>query len=192
MDFHYEVSRSLAACEGALLVVDAVQGVQAQTINNLYLALEHDLAIIPVINKIDLPSADVDRAREEIDADLGLDPFEAIPVSAKMGTGIEDVLAGIVDKLPPPTGDPNAPLKGLIFDAHFDSYRGVILQCRVMEGTLKPRDTIHFMHMGCDFVVEELGYNQLELNPRQRLDTGEVGYVIAGIKTPPKTHMNKS
>ncbi len=183
VDFSHEVRRSLMACEGALIVVDASQGVEAQTVANLYLALDNDLELLPVINKIDLPAADVERVREEIDADLGLDPFEAIPVSAKTGVGIEDVLAGIVEKLPSPKGDPDAPLKALVFDAHFDPYRGVILQCRVMEGTLKTRDTIHFMHSGRDFTVEELGYNQLKLNPKEQLSAGEVGYIVAGIKS---------
>ncbi len=183
VDFSHEVRRSLMACEGALIVVDASQGVEAQTVANLYLALDNNLELLPVINKIDLPAADVDRVREEIDADLGLDPFEAIPVSAKTGVGIEDVLAGIVEKLPSPQGDPDAPLKALVFDAHFDRYRGVILQCRVMEGTLKTRDTIHFMHAGRNFKVEELGYNQLKLNPKPQLGAGEVGYIIAGIKS---------
>ncbi len=145
VDFSHEVRRSLMACDGALIIVDASQGVEAQTVANLYLALEHDLELLPVINKIDLPAADVDRAREAIDAELGLDPFAAIPVSAKTGVGIEDVLAGIVEKLPRPKGDPDAPLKALVFDAHFDKYRGVILQCRVMEGTLKHSryDSLH-------------------------------------------------
>ena len=183
VDFSHEVRRSLMACEGALIIVDASQGVEAQTVANLYLALEYDLYLLPVINKIDLPAADVDRVREEIDAELGLDPFEAIPVSAKTGVGVDDVIAGIVSKLPSPTGDPNAPLKALVFDAHFDSYRGVILQCRVMEGTLKTRDTIHFMHSGRDYTVDELGYNQLKLNPREQLSAGEVGYVVAGVKS---------
>jgi GTP-binding protein LepA len=183
VDFSHEVRRSLMACEGALIVVDASQGVEAQTVANLYLALEHDLELLPVINKIDLPSADIDRAREEIEADLGLDPFEAIPVSAKTGVGIEDVLAGIVEKLPSPKGDPAAPLKALVFDAHFDKYRGVILQCRVMEGTMKTRDTIHFMHSNRDFVVDELGFNQLKLNPKEQLSAGEVGYIVAGVKS---------
>ncbi len=183
VDFSHEVRRSLMACEGALMVVDASQGVEAQTVANLYLALENDLELLAVINKIDLPAADVDRVREEIDADLGLDPFEAIPVSAKTGVGIDDLLAGIVQKLPSPQGDPDAPLKALVFDAHFDSYRGVILQCRVMEGTLKTRDTIRFMHAGRDYTVEELGYNQLKLNPRKQLSAGEVGYIVAGVKS---------
>ena len=183
VDFSHEVRRSLMACEGALIVVDASQGVEAQTVANLYLALDNNLELLPVINKIDLPSADVDRVREEIDADLGLDPFEAVAVSAKTGVGIEDLLAGIVEKLPSPKGDPDAPLKALIFDAHFDSYRGVILQCRVVEGTLKTRDAIHLMHSNRDYVVEELGYNQLKLNPKEQLSVGEVGYLVAGIKS---------
>ena len=183
VDFSHEVRRSLMACEGALIVVDASQGVEAQTVANLYLAMDNDLELLPVINKIDLPSADLDRAREGIDAELGLDPFEAIPVSAKTGEGIDDVLAGIVEKLPAPQGDATAPLRALVFDAHFDSYRGVILQCRVMDGELKPRDTIHFMHSDRDFVVDELGYNQLKLMPQKRLTAGEVGYIVAGVKS---------
>ncbi|MBB75544.1 MAG: elongation factor 4 [Planctomycetaceae bacterium] len=183
VDFSHEVRRSLMACEGALIVVDASQGVEAQTVANLYLALDSDLEMLPVINKIDLPGADVDRVREEIESDLGLDPFEALPVSAKSGEGIDDLLAGIVEKLPCPQGDPDAPLKALIFDAHFDPYRGVILQCRVMSGTLKTRDAIHFMHSNRDHSVEELGYNQLKLMPRDQLSAGEVGYIIAGIKS---------
>jgi GTP-binding protein LepA len=183
VDFSHEVRRSLLACDGALIIVDASQGVEAQTIANLYLAMDYNLRLLPVINKIDLPAANVDRVREEIDAELGLDPFEAIPVSAKTGQGIQDVLAAIVEKLPPPQGDPDAPLKVLIFDAHFDQYRGVILQCRVMEGTIKPGEAIHCMHMDCDYSVEELGYNQLKLVPKEQLSAGEVGYIIAGIKS---------
>ena len=183
VDFSHEVRRSLMACEGALIVVDASQGVEAQTVANLYLAMEYDLQLLPVINKIDLPAADVDRARVAIDAELGLDPFAAIPVSAKTGQGIEAVLAGIVDHLPSPTGSPDAPLKALVFDAHFDTYRGVILQCRVMEGTLKPRDKILFMHAGREFTVDELGYNQFKLVKRDQLSAGEVGYIVAGVKS---------
>ncbi|MGB0596734.1 MAG: translation elongation factor 4 [Rubripirellula sp.] len=183
VDFSHEVRRSLMACEGALIIVDASQGVEAQTVANLYLALEYDLDLLPVINKIDLPAADVDRVREEIDADLGLDPFAAIPVSAKTGEGIEDVLQGIVELLPPPKGDSEEPLKALVFDAYFDKYRGVILQCRVMQGTLKTKDTIHFMHGGRDYKVDELGYNQLKLNPKPQLAAGEVGYLVAGVKS---------
>jgi GTP-binding protein LepA len=183
VDFSHEVRRSLMACEGALIVIDASQGVEAQTVANLYLALDNNLELLPVINKIDLPAADVERVREEIDAELGLDPFAAIPVSAKTGVGIDKVLAGIVEKLPGPKGDPDAPLKALIFDAHFDRYRGVILQCRIMEGTVKPHDPIHFMHQGSDYTVEEVGYNQLKLNPKEQLSAGEVGYIVAGIKS---------
>jgi len=183
VDFSHEVRRSLMACEGALIVIDASQGVEAQTVANLYLAVDNNLELLPVINKIDLPAADVDRVREEIDSELGLDPFEAVAVSAKTGAGIEELLAGIVEKLPSPQGDPDAPLKALVFDAHFDPYRGVILQCRVMEGTLKTRDSIHFMHSGQDYTVEELGYNQLKLAPKKQLSVGEVGYIVAGVKS---------
>ncbi len=183
VDFSHEVRRSLMAGDGALIIVDASQGVEAQTVANLFLAMEHDLDLLPIINKIDLPSADIDRAQVAIEGELGLDPFEAIPVSAKTGEGIEAVLEGIVEKLPPPTGDPNAPLKALIFDAHFDKYRGVILQCRVMEGTLKTKDTIHFMHADRDFTVDELGYNQMKLMPKDKLAAGEVGYIVAGVKS---------
>ncbi len=183
VDFSHEVRRSLMACEGALMVVDASQGVEAQTVANLYLALEYDLEMLAIINKIDLPAADVDRVREEIDSDLGLDPFEAIPVSAKTGEGIQDVLEGIVTQLSCPSGDPDAPLKALVFDAHFDKYRGVILQCRVVQGTLKTRQSIHFMHSGRDYKVDELGYNQFKLNPKEQLSAGEVGYIVAGVKS---------
>ena len=183
VDFSHEVRRSLMACDGALIIVDASQGVEAQTVANLYLAVEHDLELLPVINKIDLPAADEDRAREAIDAELGLDPFAALPCSAKTGEGIEAVLEGIVKHLPPPTGDPTAPLKALVFDAHFDKYRGVILQCRVMEGTLRTKDTIHFMHADRDFKVDEVGYNQMKLVPRDALTAGEVGYIVAGVKS---------
>jgi GTP-binding protein LepA len=182
VDFSHEVRRSLMACEGALIVVDASQGVEAQTVANLYMALEHQLELLPIINKIDLPAADIGRAQESIDAELGLDPFDAIPISAKNGINIDQVLAGIVEKLPPPKGDPSAPLKALVFDAHFDKFRGVILQCRVMQGTLKPRDMIHFMHANCDFKVDEVGYNQFQLNSREQLSAGEVGYIVAGVK----------
>lgn len=183
VDFSHEVRRSLMACEGALIVVDASQGVEAQTVANLYLAMEYDLELLPVINKIDLPSADVDRARMAIDEELGLDPFAAIPVSAKTGLHIEDVLEGIVATLPPPQGDPKAPLKAFVFDAFFDKYRGVILQVRVMEGTLKTKETIHFMHTGRDYTIDELGHNQLKLVPQKSLSVGEVGYIVAGVKS---------
>ncbi len=183
VDFSHEVRRSLMACDGALIVVDASQGVEAQTVANLYLALEYNLTLLPVINKIDLPAADVDKVREEIDADLGLDPFVALPVSAKTGLGIGDLLEGIVSHLPCPKGDPQAPLKALVFDAYFDTYRGVILQVRVVEGTLMSGETIHFMHAGRNYKVDELGYNQIKLIPRKQLSVGEVGYVVAGVKS---------
>ena len=150
VDFSHEVRRSLMACEGALIIVDASQGVEAQTVANLYLALEHELELLPVINKIDLPAADVERVQEEIDADLGLDPFEAIPISAKNGVNIPAVLEGIVTKLPPPSGDASAPLQALIYDAFYDPYRGVVLLCRIFEGTLRPRERVRFMHTGSE------------------------------------------
>jgi len=183
VDFSHEVRRSLMSCEGALIIVDASQGVEAQTVANLYLALEYDLELLPIINKIDLPAADVERVREEIDADLGLDPFEAIPISAKNAVGIEAVLEGIVTALPAPEGDPDAPLRALIFDGYYDRYRGVILVCRVKDGTLTKGQEIRFMHSGKDFKVEELGYSRLERSPGAELKAGEVGYVIAGIKS---------
>ncbi len=183
VDFSHEVRRSLMSCEGALLVVDATQGVEAQTVANLYLALEYDLELVPVINKIDLPAADVDRVREEIAADLGLDPFEAVLCSAKLGTGIDDVLEAIVTRLPPPKGDPADPLRALTFDAQYDPYRGVVLFCRVQDGTLRPRETVRLMHTGKDYEVEEVGLLKLKRVPTQKLAAGAVGYVIAGIKT---------
>jgi GTP-binding protein LepA len=166
-----------------LLLIDAAQGVEAQTLANLYLALEYDLELVPVINKIDLPSADVEKVREEIDEDLGLDPYEAVLCSAKQGTGIDDVLEAIVHKLPPPEGDPEAPLQALIFDAQYDSYRGVVMLCRVKEGTLKPGQTIRLMHTEKEYEVEEVGMLQLKQVKARQLAAGAVGYVIAGIKT---------
>jgi GTP-binding protein LepA len=182
VDFSHEVRRSLMSCEGALLLVDASQGVEAQTVANLYLALEYDLEIIPVINKIDLPSADVERVREEIDADLGLDPFEAVLCSAKQGIGIDDVLEAVVTRLPPPQGDPEAPLRALIFDAQYDVYRGVVLLCRVQEGTIRPRQKVLLMHTGKEYEVEEVGLLQLRRVKADVLEAGSVGYVIAGVK----------
>ena len=183
VDFTYEVSRSLASSEGALLVIDASQGVEAQTLANLYLALEHDLEIIPVINKIDLPSADIDRVKKQIQDDLGLDPDEAIEVSAKEGIGIEDLLEAIVNKLPPPTGDPSEPLKALIFDSHYDSYRGTIVHFRVFQGTIATKEVITFMSNKAVYKIEEVGIFQLEMIKQKQLSAGQVGYMIAGIKT---------
>ena len=183
VDFSHEVRRSLMACDGALILVDASQGVEAQTVANLYLALEYDLELVPVINKIDLPAADVERVREEIDEDLGLDPFEALPVSAKKGDGVPDVLEAIVKRLPAPTGDAEAPLKALVFDAYYDRYRGAILAIRVVDGRLRPGDTLRFMHAGTEHGVEEVGWMAVTREKRKSLAAGEVGYVIAGIKT---------
>ncbi|MBW1607431.1 MAG: elongation factor 4 [Deltaproteobacteria bacterium] len=183
VDFSYEVSRALASCEGALLLVDASQGVEAQTLANLYLALEHDLEIIPVINKIDLLSADIDRAKAQIKEDLGLDPETAILTSAKEGIGIDDVLEAIVNYLPPPSGDPEAPLKALIFDSHYDAFRGTIVHIRVFQGRVKPKDIIKFMSNNVAYKVEEVGIFQIGRIPRQEISAGQVGYIIAGIKT---------
>jgi GTP-binding protein LepA len=182
VDFSHEVRRSLMSCEGALLLVDASQGVEAQTVANLYLALEHNLEIVPVINKIDLPSADVDRIREEIDSDLGLDPFEAVLCSAKQGIGIDDVLEAIVTRVPPPMGDPEAPLRALIFDAQYDPYRGVVLICRIKEGTIRAGTKILLMHTDKEYKVEEVGLLQLKRVEADELEAGSVGYVIAGVK----------
>jgi GTP-binding protein LepA len=183
VDFTYEVSRALAACEGALLLVDASQGVEAQTLANLYLALEHDLEIIPIINKIDLPSADVERVKKQIAEDLGLDPEAALEISAKQGLGIEAVLESIVRKLPPPGGDANKPLQALIFDSHYDSYRGTVIHLRIFSGQIKPGDTIIFTSNQAVYRIEEVGVFQLERIPMQTLTAGQVGYIIAGIKT---------
>ena len=183
VDFTYEVSRALASCEGALLLIDASQGVEAQTLANLYLAMEHDLEVIPVINKIDLPSADIDRVKDQISEDLGLDPDEALLVSAKEGTGVEDVLEAIVRRLPPPKGDPEAPLRALIFDSHYDSYRGTVVHFRVFQGQIRPGDTIKFMSNDAAYRVEEVGIFQIVAVPQKSLSAGQVGYIIAGIKT---------
>ncbi len=182
VDFSHEVRRSLMSCEGALLLVDASQGVEAQTVANLYLALEYDLEIVPVINKIDLPSADVERVREEIDSDLGLDPFEAVLCSAKQGIGIDDVLEAVVQRIPAPQGDPEAPLRALIFDAQYDTYRGVVLICRIKEGTIRPGQKILLMHTAKEYEVEEVGLLQLKRVKAGSLEAGAVGYVIAGVK----------
>jgi GTP-binding protein LepA len=183
VDFSYEVSRALASCEGVLLLVDASQGVEAQTLANLYAAMEHNLVIIPVINKIDLPSADIERVKEEIENELGLDPDQALLCSAKEGRGIEEILEAIVERIPPPKGDLEKPLAALIFDAHYDSFRGTIVSCRVFDGTIKPGDMIHPMAMEAVYKVEEVGIFRLKLEPVKDLSAGMVGYIIAGIKT---------
>ncbi|WP_054029894.1 translation elongation factor 4 [Desulfatitalea tepidiphila] len=183
VDFSYEVSRALASCEGALLLVDASQGVEAQTLANFLLAMDHNLEIIPVINKIDLPSADIERVRHEIEEDLGLDAETAVLVSAKEGTGIPELMETIVTKLPPPKGDPDAPLQALIFDSHYDPFRGTIVHFRVFQGTLKAGDRIRFMSNRQTYKVEEVGLFQIVRKPQKELTAGEVGYMIAGIKT---------
>ncbi len=182
VDFSYEVSRSLAACEGALLVVDAAQGVEAQTLANVYLALEHDLEIIPVINKIDLPSADPERVKREIEDVIGLDASDAILASAKSGIGIQDILEAIVEKIPAPPDHSDKPARALIFDSRFDSYKGAIAYVRVQEGSLKVKDTIRMMHSSKDFEVTELGVFTPHLLSVQELPCGSVGCVAASIK----------
>ncbi|HEX8194995.1 MAG TPA: translation elongation factor 4 [Pyrinomonadaceae bacterium] len=183
VDFSYEVSRSLSACEGALLVVDASQGVEAQTLANTYLALENDLELVPVLNKIDLPSAEPERIKEQIENIIGLDTADAVLTSAKTGIGIEDVLEAIIKKVPAPKGDPNAPLKALIFDSWYDSYRGVIVLFRVIEGSLKKGTKIRFFNTGREYLVETIGVNRPRPTPIDKLSVGEVGFLTASIKT---------
>ena len=183
VDFSYEVSRALASCEGVLLLVDAAQGVEAQTIANLYAALEHDLTIIPVINKIDLPAADIDRVKEQIEIELGLDSESALLCSAKEGTGTGEILDAVTLRIPAPKGDPDKPLTALTFDAHYDSFRGTIVSCRVFDGAVRPGDAMRLMSNGRTYRVEEVGLFRLSREPRPALLAGEVGYLIAGIKT---------
>ncbi|MFZ2876668.1 MAG: translation elongation factor 4 [Enterococcus aquimarinus] len=183
VDFTYEVSRSLAACEGAILVVDAAQGIEAQTLANVYLALDNDLEILPVINKIDLPAADPERVRKEIEDVIGLDASEAVLASAKAGIGIEEILEQIVEKVPAPSGDVDAPLKALIFDSIYDAYRGVVLNIRVIDGVIRPGDKIQLMSNGKTFDVTEVGVFSPKAVERDYLMVGDVGYVTAAIKT---------
>lgn len=182
VDFTYEVSRSLAACEGALLVVDATQGIEAQTLANVYLALEHDLEIIPVINKVDLPSADPERVKQEIEDVIGIDTSEAIMTSAKTGLGIDDVLEAVVKRVPPPKGDGKAPLKALIYDSHFDAYKGTIAYIRIMEGSVRPGTKVHMMATEKDFEVTETGIFSPYMQPVDSLEVGQVGFLAAAIK----------
>ena len=183
VDFAYEVSRSLAACEGAVLVVDATQGVEAQTLANTYMALEHDLELVPILNKIDLPSADPDRVAHEVEDVIGLPCLDAPRVSAKLGVGIEDVLEQVITDIPAPKGDETAPLKALIFDSVYDSYKGVIVYIRLFEGTLKAGDTVRMMATGAEFNVVEVGHmGATALSPCAKLEAGEVGYLTASIK----------
>lgn len=183
VDFSYEVSRALSSCEGALLLIDAAQGVEAQTLANLYLAMENDLEIIPVINKIDLPSADPDSIAIQIEDDLGLDGSHIQKCSAKTGEGVVDILEAIVKFLPPPQGDPNKPLQALIFDANYDAFRGTVISCRIINGSIKAGDTMLFMANKISYKVDEVGLFGLTRHPKKELRAGEVGYILAGIKT---------
>jgi GTP-binding protein LepA len=183
VDFSYEVSRALSSCEGALLLVDAAQGIEAQTLANLYLAMEHELEIIPVINKIDLPSAEPEKIADQIEADLGLDRAAIQYCSAKTGQGVTEVLEAIVRLLPPPVGDAGKPLQALIFDAQYDPYRGTVISCRIINGEVRPGDQILFMSNKASYKVEEVGVFRLRQIPRKKLSAGEVGYIIAGVKT---------
>jgi GTP-binding protein LepA len=189
VDFSYEVSRALASCEGVLLLIDAAQGVAAQTIANLYLAMENNLEIIPVINKIDLPTADVERVMEQIETELGLDPFSHLQCSAKEGIGIEEILEAIVLRIPPPQGAPDAPLAALIFDAQYDSFRGTVIHCRLFDGAVKPGETIRLMSNQAVYKVEEVGHFLLTRVKADRLAAGEVGYIIANVKTVSDVHI---
>ncbi len=183
VDFTYEVSRAISSCEGALLLIDASQGVEAQTLANLYLAMEHNLEVIPVINKIDLPSADIPSCLKQIDHDLGLDPDSACYVSAKTGEGVDSLFEAIVNLIPAPKGEAKDPLKALIFDSHYDPYRGVVVHCRLFDGELKVGDEIRFMHSDAVYKIEDCGVFQLSLISKPSLSCGDVGYFIAGIKT---------
>ncbi len=182
VDFNYEVSRSLAACDGAVLIVDATQGVEAQTLANTYLALDHDLEIVPVINKIDLPAADPDRVVNEVEEIIGLDCAEAPRISAKTGENVPDVLEAIVKYVPCPEGDDDAPLRALVFDSVYDNYKGVIVYVRVMDGTLRAGETMKMMATGAEYTVVEVGrMGALSLNPCAELKSGEVGYILSLI-----------
>lgn len=182
VDFTYEVSRAISSCEGALLLIDATQGVEAQTLSNMYLALDHDLEIIPVINKVDLPGADIPGVVYQIEHELGLDPDQIVQVSAKMGTGVDELLEVIVARIPPPTGDPDAPLKSIIFDSNYDPYRGVIMHVRVFDGTIHGNEAIRMWSNESEYEVEELGKFRIGLEKVSKLYAGDVGYMFAGIK----------
>jgi len=189
VDFTYEVSRSLAACEGVILLVDATQGIEAQTISNFYMAMEHDLEIIPVINKIDLPAADVQGTAMQIVQDLGFREEEILRASAKEGRGITQILDAVIERIPSPSIDEEGPLRALIFDSHFDTYRGVVISCRLFSGTVAPETRIRLMSTGLEYTVEEVGVFKPDLTRAEKLSSGEVGYVIAGIKEIAKTRV---
>ena len=182
VDFSYEVSRSIAACEGALLVVDATQGVQAQTISNLYMAIDHDLEIIPIINKIDMPNAMPDEVEDEIVELIGCDPKDIIRASGKTGEGVPEILKAVVERIPAPKGSPEAPLQMLIFDSLFNSFRGIIVLGKVVNGSIRQGDRVKFVQTGMEYTADEVGVLKMELEPRKQLATGEVGYIISGIK----------
>ena len=182
VDFSYEVSRSIAACEGALLVVDATQGVQAQTISNLYMAIDHNLEIVPVINKIDMPSAMPDEVEDEIVELLGCDRSDIIRASGKTGEGVEDILRAVIERIPHPVGNVEAPLQALIFDSVFNSFRGIIAYFKIENGSIRKGDKVKFFNTGMEYVADEVGVLKMEMVPRQQLNTGEVGYIISGIK----------
>ncbi|MBP3742248.1 MAG: elongation factor 4 [Treponema sp.] len=183
VDFSYEVSRAIASCEGALLLIDATQGVESQTVSNMYMALEHDLTMVPVINKIDLASADIPSCKNQIDKELGLDSADAMCVSAKTGEGIDELMEAIVTKFPAPSGDPNGKAAALIFDCHYDAYRGVIVHVRVMEGRIKTGDVIRMMASKADYKVEQIGIFKINYEETGVLEAGDVGYIISGVKT---------
>lgn len=183
VDFSYEVSRSIAACEGALLIVDATQGIQAQTISNLYMAIDHNLEIIPVINKIDMPNAMPEEVEDEIVDLIGCDPKDIIRASGKTGEGVPDILEAIIKRIPSPTGDTKAPLQALIFDSIFNSFRGIITLCKVENGVIKKGDKVKFVQTGMEYAADEVGVLKMDMMPTQQLSTGEVGYIISGIKT---------
>ena len=182
VDFSYEVSRSIAACEGALLIVDASQGIEAQTISNLYLALEHDLEIIPILNKMDLPSASPEEVTDQIVDLIGCSPDEVIPASGKTGLGIDEILEAIVDRIPAPKGDPEEPLQAMVFDSVFNSFRGIIAYFRILNGKIKKGDKVKFLNTGRVYEADEIGVLGMELQPRKELSAGDVGYIISGIK----------
>lgn len=198
VDFSYEVSRSIAACEGALLIVDATQGIQAQTISNLYLAIDNNLEIIPVLNKMDMPNAMPDEVKDQIEELLGCDRDDILEASGKTGMGVDKILEAVVERIPAPTGDPDAPLQALVFDSEFNSFRGIITYCRIMNGSLQKGDKVKFVSTAKEYDADEIGVLRLEQEPRTELRTGDVGYIISGIKTSSEvkvgdtiTHVNR-